>query len=88
MCVSEEELIAEFIGEKEKRGLDRQTSHQAKSPLKTQLSIDKVPGVLEEEEEQDKKKVILISRSSFGLSVKSTAKLLVGVLQKSFCPFV
>ncbi|XP_078320716.1 ATP-dependent translocase ABCB1 isoform X3 [Crassostrea virginica] len=52
----EEELIAEFIGEKEKRGLDRQTSHQAKSPLKTQLSIDKVPGVLEEEEEQDKKK--------------------------------
>lgn len=42
---SEEELIAEFIQDKKTvdRQLSRQTSHQAKSPLKTQLSVDKVP---------------------------------------------
>lgn len=39
---SEEELIAEFI-QKEKKTPNRQLSHQAKSPLKTQLSVDKVP---------------------------------------------
>lgn len=42
----EEELIAEFIQKDKKtpnRQLSRQTSHQAKSPLKTQLSVDKVP---------------------------------------------
>ncbi|XP_065930084.1 ATP-dependent translocase ABCB1 isoform X2 [Magallana gigas] len=41
----EEELIAEFIQDKKTvdRQLSRQTSHQAKSPLKTQLSVDKVP---------------------------------------------
>lgn len=45
MFFSEEELIAEFIQDKKTvdRQLSRQTSHQAKSPLKTQLSVDKVP---------------------------------------------
>ncbi|XP_056007799.1 ATP-dependent translocase ABCB1-like isoform X2 [Ostrea edulis] len=52
----EEELIAMFTGKKEKIAMERQLSNQAKSPLKTQLSIDKVPGVVEEEEEKGGKK--------------------------------
>lgn len=52
---SEEELIAMFTGKKEKIAMERQLSNQAKSPLKTQLSIDKVPGVVEEEKGGKKK---------------------------------
>ncbi|XP_062617340.1 ATP-dependent translocase ABCB1-like isoform X1 [Saccostrea cucullata] len=54
----EEMLISKFASpsEKEKKSLDRQISYQIKSPLRNQVSIDKVPGVEEEEKGGKKKK--------------------------------